>query len=123
MSNYGAQQTFNIHSRNAKLVMVFPLLGQVIFSELLISIIGVAAAALTTFSFLPQIVRAYRTKSMGDVSRYLMSMFATGTVLWMAYGFFKGDLVIIGANATASAFNLILLCMKVAYRSKSAKVA
>jgi len=103
--------------------MVFALLGEVEFSDLLISMIGVAAAGLTTFSFLPQIVRAYRTKSMGDVSRYLMSMFATGSVLWIIYGIFKGDLVIIGANATAFAFNLILLYMGVAYRTKSANVA
>ena len=51
-----------------------------------------------------------------------MGMFTTGTALWMAYGIFKGDLVIIGANATATAFNLILLYMKVAYRTKSTKV-
>ncbi len=103
--------------------MVFPLLGQAaVPTDLLISMIGVAAAVLTTSSFLPQIVRAYRTKSMGDVSLYLMSMFATGTVLWMVYGIFKGDLVIIGANATATAFNIILLYMKIAYRTKSAKV-
>jgi MtN3 and saliva related transmembrane protein len=82
----------------------------------------VAAATLTTSSFLPQIFRAYRTKSIGDVSRYLMSMFATGTVLWMVYGIFKGDWVIIGANATATAFNVVLLYMKFAYKEKPAKV-
>ena len=104
------------------IVMVFPLLGQAVFPDLLVSMIGLAAAGLTTFSFMPQMVRTYRTKSMGDVSRYLMGMFATGTALWMAYSIFKGDLVIIGANATATAFNLILLHMKIEYRTKSAKV-
>ncbi len=105
--------------------MFVPMLGQAaVPTDLLISLVGVAAAALTTSSFLPQIVRAYRTKSMGDVSRYLMSMFATGTVLWMVYGIFKEDIVIIGANAAATAFNVILLYMKVvAYRAKPAKVA
>jgi MtN3 and saliva related transmembrane protein len=88
----------------------------------MISIIGVAAAVLTTSSFLPQIIKAYRTKSMDDVSRYLMSFFATGTVLWMVYGMFKADWVIIGANATATAFNVILLYMKFAYRKKPAKI-
>jgi len=100
--------------------MFVPLLGQAaIPSDLLISIMGVAAATLTTSSFLPQIVRAYGTKSMGDVSRYLMSMFATGTVLWMVYGIFKEDWVIIGANATATAFNMILLYMKFTYKKES----
>jgi MtN3 and saliva related transmembrane protein len=104
--------------------MFVPLLGQAFIStDLLITIIGAAAAMLTTSSFLPQIFKAYRTKSMEDVSRYLMSMFATGTLLWMVYGLFKGDWVIIGANATASAFNIILLCMKFAYRKKPAKIA
>jgi MtN3 and saliva related transmembrane protein len=105
--------------------MFFPLLGQAAISssDLMISMIGVAAAVLTTSSFLPQIIKAYRTKSMEDVSRYLMSFFATGTVLWMVYGIFKADLVIIGANATATAFNVILLYMKFAYRKKPAKIA
>jgi MtN3 and saliva related transmembrane protein len=92
-------------------------------ADLMISIIGVAAATLTTSSFLPQIVKAYRTKSMEDVSRYLMSFFATGTFLWMVYGIFKADWVIIGANATAMGFNVILLYMKFAYRKKPAKIA
>ena len=90
--------------------------------DLVIQLIGIAAAVLTTSSFLPQIVKAYRTKSMEDVSRYLMSMFATGTLLWMLYGAYKSDLVIIGANAIASAFNIVLLCMKFAYRKKPAKM-
>lgn len=103
--------------------MFIPLLKQALSPDVLISIIGVAAAALTTSSFLPQIFKAYRTKRMEDVSRYLMSMFGTGTVLWMVYGIFKGDIVIIGANAIATVFNIILLYLKFAYRVKSAKIA
>ena len=100
--------------------MFLPLLGQLAIEDILVSLVGVAAAALTTSSFLPQIVKAYKTKSMGDVSRYLMSMFGTGTVLWMVYGIFKNDPVIIGANAIATGFNLVLLYMKFTY--KAAKV-
>jgi uncharacterized protein with PQ loop repeat len=51
-----------------------------------------------------------------------MSMFATGTLLWMVYGIYKGDWVIIGANATATAFNVILLYIKFTYKKESAKV-
>jgi MtN3 and saliva related transmembrane protein len=94
------------------------LLKQIISQEIIITVIGATAAIFTTSSFLPQIVKAYRTKSMDDVSRYLMSFFATGTLLWMIYGVFKSDLVIIGANATASSFNIILLYMKYEYGKK-----
>ncbi len=103
-----------------------PLLKQTavttISSDLIITAIGVAAASLTTSSFLPQMIKAYQTKSMADVSRYLMTFFATGTILWMLYGIFKSDPVIIGANAIATAFNIILLYMKFAYSRKSTKI-
>jgi len=98
------------------------LLMQVVEPDMVIQLIGIAAAVLTTSSFLPQIVKAYQTKSMEDVSRYLMTMFATGTLLWMLYGAYKSDLVIIGANAIASGFNIVLLYMKFAYRKKPAKM-
>lgn len=99
------------------------LLKQALPPDIVISMMGVAAATLTTSSFLPQIIKAYKTKSMEDVSKYLMSFFASGTVLWMVYGVFKGDWVIIGANATATAFNMILLYMKFAYQKQSTKIA
>lgn len=79
------------------------------------SMIGVSAAVLTTSSFLPQIIRAYKTKSMDDVSKYLMLMFSTGTILWMVYGVAHSDPVIIGANGVATIFNLVLLYLKFSY--------
>jgi MtN3 and saliva related transmembrane protein len=88
-----------------------------------ISIVGMAAAVLTTTSFLPQIFRAYRTKKMQDVSPYLMTTFMTGTVLWLAYGLYRSDLVIVAANAVATGFNAILLFMKFAYgRTDSSRI-
>jgi MtN3 and saliva related transmembrane protein len=79
------------------------------------SVIGILAAFLTTLSFVPQIIKAYRTKRMKDVSRYLMILFATGSILWIVYGILHKDLVIIGANATAATFNIILLYYSFVY--------
>lgn len=80
-----------------------------------ITLVGSAAACLTTCSFLPQIARGYRTKQMQDVSPYLMALYASGTTLWLAYGIFKDDWVIIVANAFGTAFNLLLLYMRRIY--------
>jgi MtN3 and saliva related transmembrane protein len=102
--------------------MLIMLLREILGPDTLVSIVGVVAAILTTSSFLPQMIKAYRTKSMHDVSRYLMSMFATGTVLWMVYGIYKSDLVIVGANAIATVFNVVLLFMKFSY-GKPTKMA
>jgi MtN3 and saliva related transmembrane protein len=79
------------------------------------SVIGILAAFLTTLSFVPQIIKAYHTKRMKDVSRYLMILFTTGSILWIVYGVLHEDLVIIGANATAATFNLILLYYSFVY--------
>jgi len=87
--------------------------------EYTLPLIGIAAAILTTSSFLPQIIKGYKTKKLDDLSRYLMIMFSTGTVLWMIYGIFRNDPVIIGANAIASALNVVLLVMKISYRKNS----
>jgi MtN3 and saliva related transmembrane protein len=79
------------------------------------SVIGILAAFLTTLSFVPQIIKAYHTKRMKDVSRYLMILFTTGSILWIVYGVLHEDLVIIGANTTAATFNLILLYYSFVY--------
>ena len=80
------------------------------------SLIGILAAFLTTLSFVPQIIKAYHTRRMKDVSRYLMILFSTGSILWIVYGILHEDLVIIGANATAATFNLILLYYSFVYK-------
>jgi MtN3 and saliva related transmembrane protein len=84
-----------------------------------VTLVGSIAASLTTGSFLPQIIKGYRTKKMQDVSPYLMVLFASGTTLWLAYGIFKADWVIIGANTLGTAFNLLLLYMKRIYSRSS----
>jgi MtN3 and saliva related transmembrane protein len=81
------------------------------------SLIGISAAFLTTLSFVPQIIKAYRTKRMKDVSRYLMTFFTTGSILWIIYGIVHNDLVIVGANTTAAVFNLVLLYYSFVYAS------
>jgi MtN3 and saliva related transmembrane protein len=81
------------------------------------SLIGISAAFLTTLSFVPQIIKAHRTKRMKDVSRYLMVLFTAGSILWIIYGILHHDLVIIGANATAATFNLLLLYFSFDYVS------
>jgi MtN3 and saliva related transmembrane protein len=82
------------------------------------SIIGILASILTTSSFLPQIIKAYRTKKMDDVSQYLMILFTSGSILWIVYGFMHDDIVIIGANTVAATFNIILFFFSFIYMSR-----
>jgi MtN3 and saliva related transmembrane protein len=78
-------------------------------------IIGTTAGILVLSSFIPQIIKAYKTKKMFDVSAHLMILIASGMFLWIIYGFIRADPVIIGTNATGFALNIILLVMKIRY--------
>lgn len=82
------------------------------------SVIGILASILTTSSFLPQIIKAYKTKKMDDVSQYLMILFSSGAILWIVYGFMQDDIVIIGANTVAATFNIILFFFSFIYMSR-----
>jgi MtN3 and saliva related transmembrane protein len=78
-------------------------------------IIGTIAGILVLSSFIPQLVKAYKTKKMFDVSIHLMILIASGMFLWVIYGFIRSDPVIIGTNATGFVLNISLLVMKFRY--------
>lgn len=62
-------------------------------------VVGFVAGALTSTSFLPQIVKGWRTKRLADVSPLMVGVMFVGLTLWLAYGLARGDVVLIAANA------------------------
>lgn len=78
-------------------------------------IIGTVAGILVLSSFIPQLIKAYKTKKMSDVSIHLMILIASGMFLWVIYGLIRSDPVIVGTNATGFALNITLLVMKLRY--------
>ncbi len=53
---------------------------------------------LTTFGFVPQIIKMRRTKSSKDVSLITLCQFSAGVALWVLYGFHLKDVIIMAAN-------------------------
>jgi MtN3 and saliva related transmembrane protein len=78
-----------------------------------VSLIGFAAALCTTASYVPQLHKCWTTGSTHDLSRYMLSVLATGLALWIVYGVMQGDWVIIGANTVSLAMLLTILGFKV----------
>ncbi len=64
-------------------------------------LVGTVAALLTTFGFVPQIVKMVKTGSVKDISLVTLVQFSVGVTLWTLYGFHQSDAVIIGANAVS----------------------
>ncbi|MEH2422064.1 SemiSWEET transporter [Nostoc sp. UHCC 0926] len=81
-----------------------------------LTILGLAAATLTTTAFLPQMFQIWRTKSAEDVSFIMLITFILGVFLWLIYGIYLQALPIIVANSLTLFFNLIILWLKIKYR-------
>lgn len=75
-------------------------------------IIGYLAAFLTTFSFLFQAIKSWKTKDLSGISVGMYSMFATGVALWLIYGFVINSMPLILTNALTLVFALSVLFMK-----------
>jgi MtN3 and saliva related transmembrane protein len=80
--------------------------------------IGIAATILTRYSSIPQIVKGIKTRKMDDVSFSLILFLTIGLALWVVYGIYLGDLIIIWANAIGVGSNVILIGLKVKYSKK-----
>ena len=88
------------------------------FEGIWVIVLGTVASALVTVGWIPQIIRGYKTKSLSDVSYYLMTLISAGSVLWIFYGIEINDKIIIGVNIAIFIFNLTLFGMKVRYSKK-----
>jgi MtN3 and saliva related transmembrane protein len=81
-----------------------------------VMILGLLAATITTFSFFPQVLKTWQTKSAKDVSYLMLISFNTGVFLWLLYGIALKSLPIILANSLTLVFNLMILWLKIKYR-------
>jgi MtN3 and saliva related transmembrane protein len=87
-------------------------------NELIWPAVGTAAAALTSFGFLPQVLRMWRRRSVGDVSILTLGQFAAGVLLWTLYGFYLDDPIIIVANLITLATLVAALALYVRFRGR-----
>lgn len=74
--------------------------------------IGSIAAILTTFAFLPQVVRVVKTKDTESIALGMYVMQVIGIALWLAHGFHIGDLPLILANSVSFLLSGIILIYK-----------
>ena len=82
-------------------------------SDLLPSIIGAAAAALTTLSYIPQVRKAWPRGQTADLSLRTLIALTTGLLLWIVYGVVQGDWVIAGSNAIGATLVGLVLALKI----------
>lgn len=79
-------------------------------------LIGSTAGILTTLAFVPQVVKAWRTQSVDDLSIWMLVAFNAGVVLWIVYGVATESMPVVAANTVTVLLSLTLLWMKVRAR-------
>lgn len=75
--------------------------------------VGLAAGTLTTLSFLPQVIRVFKTRTAKDISLGMYLIFCTGVCLWLAYGLLIDSWSILIANSMTIVLSGIVLVMKI----------
>jgi len=74
--------------------------------------LGALAGALTTVSFVPQVVKTLRTRRTADISVLMWLSFSAGVALWTVYGLQIGAWPIVAANLPTLAMALLILGVK-----------
>jgi MtN3 and saliva related transmembrane protein len=77
--------------------------------------IGLAAAALTTAAYVPQVARIVRTRSAHDISWWMFGVMAMGSTLWLVYGLRLPSLPVVAANVVTLALLTLILALKWLY--------
>ena len=82
-------------------------------------ILGLTAGVITSISFVPQILKAYQTKKLEDVSYTMYLILTIGLILWLMYGILIEEMPVIAANAFGVGCCLFTIGLKYLYSRKT----
>ncbi|RZM79685.1 SemiSWEET family sugar transporter [Leptolyngbya iicbica] len=83
----------------------------------LITALGIVAGSLTTFAYLPQVVKTWRSRSADGMSWSMLIILCVGISLWLVYGVYANDTPLILANLFTLMFSSTILAVKVRYEA------
>ncbi len=81
----------------------------------IITLLGLLAGTLTTISFVPQVIKTWKSQSAKDISLGMFVTFCAGIVLWLVYGILIQDVPVILTNAVTFILSSTILWMKLKY--------
>jgi MtN3 and saliva related transmembrane protein len=80
-----------------------------------ITYIGYLASSLSSITFIPQVYKAWRTKSVKDLSIWMLLLIMMSTILWLLYGFgiYSGPIIV--GNTIVLILSTLLLFFKLKF--------
>ena len=81
-----------------------------------VTLLGFIAATCTTASFIPQVVKAVKTKHTQDISLLMYIVMVAGISLWFIYGILIRDMPVMAANGITLVLVSIVFALKLKYK-------
>ena len=78
--------------------------------------LGYVAGMVTVASFLPQVVRAWRTRQTRDLSLASLALLITAGSMWILYGALSRDWPVVATNTGMVGLLVLLAMAKLRYR-------
>jgi len=80
--------------------------------------IGYFGSFLTSITFIPQVYKSWKSRSVGDLSIWMVLIVITSTLVWLIYGFAISSGPVILANTVVLVLTLVLLGFKLSFPKK-----
>jgi len=81
-----------------------------------IEMVGHTGAFLSSITFIPQVYKVWKSKSVGDLSLAMMLIVFTSTLVWLIYGFSLNLWPVIICNGIIAVLSLLLIYFKFAFK-------
>jgi MtN3 and saliva related transmembrane protein len=80
---------------------------------MLATLIGLAAGCLGTYSFVPQVLKCWRTGETEAISMRMFAVRTFGSLLWTWYGFVIGSLPVLIFSGVGLLLCAVILMLKI----------
>lgn len=81
-----------------------------------IEYVGLFGAFLTGVTFVPQVYKAWQSKSVGDLSTWMILIVITSAAVWLFYALYLGLRPVIIANSVILVLAIVLLYFKQTFK-------
>jgi MtN3 and saliva related transmembrane protein len=85
----------------------------------MVEYIGYFGSFLTAITFVPQVYKSWQSKSVGDLSIWMVMIVVTSAIVWLVYAFAIKSGPVIVANTIVLLLTLVLLYFKYRFQKKN----
>jgi MtN3 and saliva related transmembrane protein len=81
-----------------------------------IDLVGLFGAFLTSITFIPQVYKAWQTRSVGDLSTWTVLIVIISAIVWLVYALYLRLMPVIIANSIILVLAVLLLYFKLSFK-------